>query len=115
MKTHPCNQAWRLAWVRALPALSALLWSFQPMVLAADPESTDWIPMESAAPDVSSVQYGIDASYLYAQVELAELLHFGGPLDADTLLVVVSQSGETVEAVRERLKSTVTHLGARNG
>ena len=41
-------------------------------VLAADPESTDWIPMESAAPDVSSVQYGIDASYLYAQVELAE-------------------------------------------
>lgn len=40
------------------------------------------------------------AGFAAAQVELAELLHFGGSLDADTLLVVVSQSGETVEAVR---------------
>lgn len=40
------------------------------------------------------------AGFAAAQVELAELLHFGGPLDADTLLVVVSQSGETVEALR---------------
>ncbi|HWQ13511.1 MAG TPA: SIS domain-containing protein [Roseiflexaceae bacterium] len=40
------------------------------------------------------------AGYAAALVELSELLHFGGPLDADTLLVLVSQSGETVEARR---------------
>jgi glutamine---fructose-6-phosphate transaminase (isomerizing) len=40
------------------------------------------------------------AGYNVALAELAELLHFGGELGEDTLLVVVSQSGETVEAVR---------------
>ncbi|MEN9938160.1 MAG: hypothetical protein RLZZ387_4739 [Chloroflexota bacterium] len=40
------------------------------------------------------------AGFNASQVELSELLHFGGPLGEDTMLVVVSQSGETVEAVR---------------
>jgi glutamine---fructose-6-phosphate transaminase (isomerizing) len=40
------------------------------------------------------------AGFPAALVEIAELLHFGGPLDAETLLVLVSQSGETIEAVR---------------
>lgn len=40
------------------------------------------------------------AGWNAAQVELAELLHFGGELGPDTLLVLVSQSGETVEARR---------------
>lgn len=40
------------------------------------------------------------AGFAISLIEIAELLHFGGPLDADTLLVLVSQSGETIEAVR---------------
>ncbi|MFO7170130.1 MAG: SIS domain-containing protein [Chloroflexota bacterium] len=40
------------------------------------------------------------AGFSAALVEIAELLHFGGALGEDTLLVLVSQSGETIEAVR---------------
>lgn len=41
-------------------------------------------------------------------IDLSELVHHGGTLDADTALVIVSQSGETVEAVR-LLQAQVVH------
>jgi glucosamine--fructose-6-phosphate aminotransferase (isomerizing) len=49
-------------------------------------------------------------------IELAELLHFGGTLDAATALVVISQSGETIEARRvlERLAPSVPLVAVTN-
>jgi glutamine---fructose-6-phosphate transaminase (isomerizing) len=77
-----------------LAAAARTLASFRPKrVLLAGMGSSSFAPY----PAVLRLQA---AGYNVALVELAELLHFGGELGPDTLLVVVSQSGETVEAVR---------------
>jgi glutamine---fructose-6-phosphate transaminase (isomerizing) len=44
-------------------------------------------------------------------IEASELLHFGGSLAADSVVVLVSRSGETVEAVR--LLPKLRDVGAR--
>ena len=57
------------------------------------------------------------AGYAVQHIELSELLHFGAAaLTADSVLIIISQSGETIEAVRllQNVKPQSTIIAVTN-